>query len=402
MRDWEQTESATTHYSEILTLLDSGISDGGSEYTADTAADHELAVRLQKADVRFNLGGMRREAGDHVAAVAEFNAGLVALGITSETDEGSGSNADAEEGSEDEDGHDEDDENNRPTEESVTEAIASRIAASQSQLLMSRGLSTAKLGGGEDIANIEAGLEDLRASLALQPRAVTHNAMGNVLKSAKREAEAEQCYREALTLDEGYAVAHYNLGTLLHAQGKLEEATISLHSSVALDPEYSLPVVALGDVAIARGDVQTAVDHYATAYKLTPKHRRVKDVPRSLASLGLRMARGGGANFKDAKHCLQTAHDLKPPKNPMTAAPELLAAQPYATEISRALKVIKKKGARSSDKCAKHQTCEKCRKAACAWCVGRGSCEIDEEMVCDRPEDHIGIAGPVGQLKCPA
>ena len=394
MRDWEQTESATTHYSEILTLLDSGISDGGSEYTADTAADHELAVRLQKADVRFNLGGMRREAGDHVAAVAEFNAGLVALGILSEADEGIGADAD-------EDGEDEE-RDTRSTEESVTEAITSRIAASQSQLLMSRGLSTAKLGGGEDIANIEAGLEDLRASLALQPRAVTHNAMGNVLKSAKREAEAEQCYREALTLDEGYAVAHYNLGTLLHAQGKLEEATISLHSSVALDPEYSLPVVALGDVAIARGDVQTAVDHYATAYKLTPKHRRVKDVPRSLASLGLRMARGGGANFKDAKHCLQTAHDLKPPKNPMTAAPELLAAQPYATEIGRALKVIKKKGARTSEKCTKHQTCEKCRKAACAWCVRRGRCEIDEEMVCDGPEDHIGIAGPVGQLKCPA
>ena len=47
------------------------------------------------------------------------------------------------------------------------------------------------------------------------------NAMGNILKSAGREAEAEECYSEALDLDGGYAVAHYNLGALLHGQGQL-------------------------------------------------------------------------------------------------------------------------------------------------------------------------------------
>ena len=69
------------------------------------------------------------------------------------------------------------------------------------------------------------------------------------------------------------------------------------------------------------------------AYRLSPKHRRVKEVPRSLAKLGLRMARTG--QWPDAKHCLETAHELKPPTNPMMAAPELLAAKPYADELAR-------------------------------------------------------------------
>lgn len=403
MRDWEQTDTATKLYDEVLTLLDSDVSNGAMDYAADTVADSTLAVRLQKADVRFNLGGLLRETGDHVGAVAEYNAGLLALGISAETDAGGEHNAD-DNGYSVDSSHPTDTEDHDEHEETVSAAIVERVAASQSQLLMARGLSTAKLGDGRDLENIEAGLEDLRGSLALQPRAVTHNAMGNVLKSAGRDAEAELCYSKALDLDEGYAVAHYNLGSLLHKQGKLEEASVSLHSSISLDPEYSLPVVALGDIAVGRGDIQTAVGHWATAYKLTPKHQRVKEVPRSLAKLGLRMARGGGAKLRDAKLCLETAHDLKPPKTPMTAAPELLAAKPYATEITRALRVIKKKGTRTPEKCAKHKTCEKCRKAACAWCVGRESCELDEQMVCDNPkgQDHIGIAGPVGQLECPS
>ena len=37
MRDWEQTETATQLYTEILTLLDSGASDGAPEYAGWSA-----------------------------------------------------------------------------------------------------------------------------------------------------------------------------------------------------------------------------------------------------------------------------------------------------------------------------------------------------------------------------
>eukprot|EP01046_Picozoa_sp_COSAG06_P077332 COSAG06_NODE_25130_length_634_cov_1.036697_1_plen_161_part_01 len=55
-----------------------------------------------------------------------------------------------------------------------------------------------------------------------------------------------------------------------------------------------------------------------------------------------------------------------------------------------ALKVVAKQGARTTEKCAKHKSCEKCRKAGCGWCVARASCVLDQEMLCDGSEDHIG------------
>ena len=53
----------------------------------------------------------------------------------------------------------------------------------------------------------------------LQEQAPTYNAMGNVLKAARRGDEAMQAYESALELDPEFAVAHFNLGALRHAQG---------------------------------------------------------------------------------------------------------------------------------------------------------------------------------------
>ena len=52
--------------------------------------------------------------------------------------------------------------------------------------------------------------------------------------------------------------------------------------------------------------------------------------------------------------------------------------------------MVAKKGERTTEKCAKHKSCEKCRKAGCGWCVARASCVLDQEMLCDGSEDHIG------------
>jgi hypothetical protein len=46
----------------------------------------------------------------------------------------------------------------------------------------------------------------------------------------KREAEAEQCYRAAMALDEGYAMARYNLSYLLLRQGRFEEGWTCLEA----------------------------------------------------------------------------------------------------------------------------------------------------------------------------
>ena len=102
--------------------------------SADGAADG-LAVQLQKADVRFNLGGVLREGGDHVAAIAEYNAGLAALAVYAEPEDG-------DEDAEEQEAEDE--------EVEMAETIAERVKGSQAQLLMARGLSTAKLGSPQD------------------------------------------------------------------------------------------------------------------------------------------------------------------------------------------------------------------------------------------------------------
>ena len=108
------------------------------------------------------------------------------------------------------------------------------------------------------------------------------------------------------------------------AQANAEEAVPYLKRALELDPEYCLPLVSLGDIAMNSADFESAIGNYSAAYRLSPKHNRGKEVPRSLAKLGLQMARNG--EYKDAATFLEIAHELKPPTNPMTAAPELLAA----------------------------------------------------------------------------
>ena len=87
---------------------------------------------------------------------------------------------------------------------------------------MARGASRAKLPADSDAAaagHVEQALADFDASLGLQEQAPTYNAMGNVLKAARRGEEAMQAYESALELDPEFAVAHFNLGALRHAQG---------------------------------------------------------------------------------------------------------------------------------------------------------------------------------------
>ena len=104
----------------------------------------------------------------------------------------------------------------------MASGIVGRIAAMEAQLLMARGASRAKLPADSDAAaagHVEQALADFDASLGLQEQAPTYNAMGNVLKAARRGEEAMQAYESALELDPEFAVAHFNLGALRHAQG---------------------------------------------------------------------------------------------------------------------------------------------------------------------------------------
>ena len=113
-------------------------------------------------------------------------------------------------------------------------------------------------------------------------------------------------------MEPGFAVGHYNIGLLLQQQGQDSESPGYLLAAMELDPEYCLPLVTLGDIAMNSADFESAIGNYSAAYRLSPKHNRVKEVPRSLAKLGMQMARGG--EYKNAAAFLEIAYELKPPK----------------------------------------------------------------------------------------
>jgi len=59
--------------------------------------------------------------------------------------------------------------------------------------------------------------------------------LGVLLSDAKRTAEAEQSYRQALALNPAFIEAHLNLGTLLEVIGRTEEALLQWRNVLALD-----------------------------------------------------------------------------------------------------------------------------------------------------------------------
>ncbi len=60
------------------------------------------------------------------------------------------------------------------------------------------------------------------------------NRRGNELAAAKRHAEAEELYRQAIALEPALAKAHGNLGTVLKHQGRLSEAESSFRRGLEL------------------------------------------------------------------------------------------------------------------------------------------------------------------------
>ena len=68
---------------------------------------------------------------------------------------------------------------------------------------------------------------------------VAHQNLGVALHNLKREAEAEQSLRFALSLEPKMVGAHYNLGLVLLAQGKRQEAVAAFRREKELAPPDS-------------------------------------------------------------------------------------------------------------------------------------------------------------------
>ncbi|HWK43969.1 MAG TPA: tetratricopeptide repeat-containing glycosyltransferase family protein [Stellaceae bacterium] len=91
--------------------------------------------------------------------------------------------------------------------------------------------------------------EYLAKATHLQPlSAEYHGDLGKALTGLGRLAEAESCYRMALSLDGGYVAAHTNLGHLYRKSQRLDDAVACFQSAIRLQPDLAEAHHTLGNV----------------------------------------------------------------------------------------------------------------------------------------------------------
>lgn len=95
-------------------------------------------------------------------------------------------------------------------------------------------------------------------------------ALGQALERCYRPADAEACYRQALSLTPDQAALLTDLGNALKAQGMLDEALIHYRRVLELEPAAAGGHCNSGTVAQAQGDYDAAISSYRRALELDP------------------------------------------------------------------------------------------------------------------------------------
>lgn len=96
------------------------------------------------------------------------------------------------------------------------------------------------------------------------------NDLGNLLRMAGRLAEAEDAYRQALTIAPQKVPPRYNLGLLLQQQGKPEQALDEFRQVVKTEPAFAWAHYQIGALLEAKGNKSGALTAYAKAFSLNP------------------------------------------------------------------------------------------------------------------------------------
>ena len=88
-----------------------------------------------------------------------------------------------------------------------------------------------------DQRQVDSGLQWAQRALAADARCIpAHFAMGRLLETAERHADAESSYRRVTELDPHHAKGFTNLGCMLHIQGRLDEAARCYVKALELEP----------------------------------------------------------------------------------------------------------------------------------------------------------------------
>jgi predicted O-linked N-acetylglucosamine transferase (SPINDLY family) len=115
------------------------------------------------------------------------------------------------------------------------------------------------------IQQYEAGITLMRESIGIFPNAIYYNNLGNALREHGQLKQAINGYREAVTLDPGYAEAHNNLGNALREDRQPDAAMRSCAQAIELRPGYAEAYNNLGNALKDLGEMDSAVLAYRKA-----------------------------------------------------------------------------------------------------------------------------------------
>jgi tetratricopeptide (TPR) repeat protein len=144
---------------------------------------------------------------------------------------------------------------------------AGRSARSKAQALVSKGDEYMR-------RNAPAEAEECyRELLSLDPRhALASNNLGAALCQLGRYKEAERWFRRAIQNRAGWADAHCNLGTVLRMTGRLAESETSLRRALKLRPAYPDAQVSLATTLTQLGRLRDAGDLLERVLRASPRN----------------------------------------------------------------------------------------------------------------------------------
>jgi len=152
---------------------------------------------------------------------------------------------------------------------------------------------------------LESAVKTARAAVAAAPQMISAwIALGQALKAAGRNEEAERAYIHATCIDGMDALARMGLGELRLAAGRAQEAIQEFELALRRQPTYIAGHVALGNALAMLERYNEALDCYERALALTPK------LPEVEFAVGFVLARMG--NLKEAETRYRRALNMRP------------------------------------------------------------------------------------------
>ncbi|CAA7626517.1 Tfp pilus assembly protein PilF (modular protein) [Candidatus Terasakiella magnetica] len=147
--------------------------------------------------------------------------------------------------------------------------------------------------------------ESYRQVLSLNPRhSYALGNLGDVIFSLGRPEEAEASCRSALEIKPDFAEAHNNLGNALKNLGRLEEAEASYRNALEVKPDSAMAHNNLGNALIDLARLEEAETSYRRALKIKP------DYAEALCNLGNALKDLG--RLEEAKTSFCRALEIKP------------------------------------------------------------------------------------------